>query len=70
MAQQRRKPEVSTVILGIRVTPAEREQIEQQAKAAGISASAYVRGTALSSSTDTHTSDNTCTAGAANRPAP
>lgn len=69
MAQQRRKPEVSTVILGVRVTPAEREQIEQQAKAAGISASAYVRGTALSS-TDTRTSDNTCTAGAANRPAP
>lgn len=64
MAQPRRTSEVSTVILGVRVTPAERKQIEQRAKAAGLSTSAYVRGTALSSST-TRSSSSTRSRGAA-----
>jgi uncharacterized protein (DUF1778 family) len=58
MAAPRRTSERSDVYLTVRVSPQERQRIEKAAKARGLTTSAYVRGTALRSSSRTASSTN------------
>jgi uncharacterized protein (DUF1778 family) len=56
MAAPRRTSERSDVYVTVRVSPQERQRIEQAAKARGLTTSAYVRSTALSSSSTSNRS--------------
>lgn len=64
MAQPRRTQTVSDIRVTLRLSPQEKEQIEQAAKAAGMTLSGYLRGTALETATQQNTG-HTRAAGAA-----